>query len=849
LYFSIQFYQMQRNSLQIIRLIALLSLMFWQSSFAQIANPQSKIVSIYDSIRQNMPREKLYVHFDKSIYAPKDTIWFKSYLVDASLNKYSKLSGLVYFDVFDSNGAMIQSLALPTNMGIAWGGIALNPDIYKTGTYTFRAYTNWMQNFGNTYLFKKEIKVLDFMTEEKIYQKDKKTSITSKKTPTATIERIKDIDIQFLPEGGTWLAGKIGKMAFKAILPNGKGVKISGEIMDSKQNKIIDFQSNEKGMGYFEMRPSADEDYSASVKFNDLVKKQNLPKAQLTGSSLRIKNDFLSDSIGVEIFANLPNQEISMIGQSRGILCFHAKFSSNKKYKTVYVSKALFPTGVCQILLINGGNKVLNERNFFINHGDNLKIQTSSLKSSYTTRDSIAIGLKVCDFEGKPLTASFSIAVTDDNQVNKDSINDNNILTQFLLSADLKGEIEDPGYYFHQFDEQKNKDLEALTLTQGWVSYNWDLAKKPLFKAEKEYSISGIVTNLLNKPVAKAKITLMGRNKGLMLLDTIANNNGEFIFDKLPAMDSASFVIQAKNSKNKNGTLGIALNEFKRPPFLITPKNRRYDYEQPLDSIAEQFIATKNQEYEMAFKSGIVLREVKIVAKRIIKDSKNLNGPGESDQAFTETDLNKVAKKSLLQVLEESVKGFSAGYKKGVRGFFINGVALKLIIDGTEVDFFYSPITGANDEYFQFIKSYMDYYNAEDIKGIEVMRSLKYYASYMSRYDNPISDIELNYIEVTTRSGQGPFLKKSGNLYLHRPMDYGDSKVFYSPKYTIQNKADKKPDYRSTLYWQPNLLTDNNGTGTFSFFSADKKGSYTVWIEGSDMEGNIGFKTMKLEVK
>lgn len=841
---------MQRNALQIIRLLFLLPLTIWQTTFAQNSNAQSKIVSTYDSIRQHMPREKLYVHLDKSIYAPQDTIWFKSYLIDASSNQYSKLSGLVYFEIFNSNGEIVRSLALPTSMGIAWGGIDLKPDLYKAGTYTFRAYTNWMQNFGSTYFFKKEIKVVDFMPEENTYQKDKKPGISSNKTPvTPPIEKIKDIDIQFLPEGGTWLAGKRGKMAFKAILPNGKGVKISGEITDSKQNKIIDFQSNQKGMGYFEMLPNADEDYFANIKYNNLVKKQNLPKAQQTGSSLSIKNDFLSDSIGIEMFAALPNQEISMIGQSRGILCFYAKFSANKKYKTVYVPKALFPTGVSQILLVDEQNKVLNERNFFINHGDQLKIQTSSLKSTYTTRDSIAIGLKVCDVEGKPLTASFSIAVTDDNQVSKDSINDNNILTQFLLSADLKGEIEEPGYYFHQFDEQKNNDLEALTLTQGWVSYNWDLAKKPLYKAEKEYSISGRVTNILNKPVSKAKITLMGKNKGLMLLDTIANDNGEFIFDKLPPMDSASFVIQAKNSKDKKGSLGIALNEFKRPPFIITPRNIKYDYEQPLDSIAQQFIATKNLEYETAFKSGIVLREVKIVAKRIIKGSKNLNGPGGADQTLTENDLNKVAKKSLLQVLKENVKGFREGYKRmsSVQDYYVDFSKVKLVIDGTDVDFFFDPY--GSIDHFQFIKNYLDYYSAEDIKGIEVMRSAGYFNSYRVEYLDPRDITDYVFLEVSTRTGQGPFLKKSGNLYLHKPMDYGDNKTFYSPKYTIQNRADKKPDFRSTLYWSPNLLTDNNGTGTFSFFSADKKGSYTIWIEGSDMEGNMGFKTMKLEIK
>ena len=42
--------------------------------------------------------------------------------------------------------------------------------------------------------------------------------------------------------------------------------------------------------------------------------------------------------------------------------------------------------------------------------------------------------------------------------------------------------------------------------------------------------------------------------------------------------------------------------------------------------------------------------------------------------------------------------------------------------------------------------------------------------------------------------------------------------------------------FRSTLYWNPNVVSD-------------EEGSYTVWVEGSDIQGNLGFKTMKLIIK
>lgn len=830
----------------------LLFFCFRQIAFAQEPTSNAKIIAQYDSVRTVAPREKIYVHLDKAIFAPQDTLWFKAYLVDATTNVFSKVSGLIYFDMFDANGTLIETICVPTAMGVAWGGIALKPDAYKAGSYTFRAYTNWMQNFGDAYIFKKEIKILDFIKDENVYQLDKKPLPTPRKISARTIEKSKDIDIQFLPEGGNWKADRMQKMAFKAVNYAGKGIEVTGEIFDSKQNKILDFKSNNKGMGYFMMVPILNEAYTATINSTEITKTQNLPKLASSGAFLQVNNSYGSDGLAINVDSDLPEQEITMIGQSKGVACFTAKFISGKKYKTVYVPKSLFPRGICQILLIDGKNRVLNERNFFINRSQDLIIQPSTSTSVYGLRDSICVNIQASDFEKKPISGTFSVAVTDDNQIQKDSLNDNNILSHLLLASDLKGEIESPGYYFNHFDEQKHNDLEALVLTQGWIKYNWELDKRPLFKAEKEFTISGRVTNITNKPAINGQILLLGMKKPISIMETRTDSNGVFIFRDFPVLDSAAFVVQAKNTKGKVGTLGIELNEFQSAPFLMTAKNNLTNYEEPLDSISKQFIAAKNEEYEASFKSGIILREVKITGKKTIKGSKNLNGDGNADITLTEKDLDKVAKKTLGDVLKENIKGLheSVKPKTGFQLYKVNGSIFKMIIDGVEVDYFFTNFDPTSKtEYLQFIKSYFDYYNAEDIKGIEIMTSGKNVNNYIKQYEDPFTVETYVFVEVTTRTGSGPFLRKSSNMFKYNPPAYGDNKEFYSPKYTDQNKGNKKPDYRSTIYWNPHILTNEKGIANFSFFSADKKGFYTVWIEGSDMNGNFGMKALKLEVK
>ncbi|MCH5685855.1 hypothetical protein LWM68_17345 [Niabella sp. W65] len=73
------------------------------------------------------------------------------------------------------------------------------------------------------------------------------------------------------------------------------------------------------------------------------------------------------------------------------------------------------------------------------------------------------------------------------------------------------------------------------------------------------------------------------------------------------------------------------------------------------------------------------------------------------------------------------------------------------MIDGMDLKFFeMNPI------------DVLQYYSAEDVKGIEVMRSPRYSMQYQVRFNEGKVDF-MNppiYVEITTHGGVGPFLKK-----------------------------------------------------------------------------------------
>jgi hypothetical protein len=75
------------------------------------------------------------------------------------------------------------------------------------------------------------------------------------------------------------------------------------------------------------------------------------------------------------------------------------------------------------------------------------------------------------------------------------------------------------------------------------------------------------------------------------------------------------------------------------------------------------------------------------------------------------------------------------------------------------------------------------------------------------------------------------------------------AKEFYSPVYAVTDTTNAVRDRRVTVFWKPDLATDENGKTSFSFYNSDLKGTYRVVIEGIDVNGNIGRQIFRYTVK
>ncbi|HCN84108.1 MAG TPA: hypothetical protein DIT07_10895 [Sphingobacteriaceae bacterium] len=904
-----------------------------------------------------MPEEKLYIQFDKPYYSTGDTIRLKAYLFDAAFLSDSKKSGIAYLELANDTNKVLLHRMLHLEAGLGMGDIVLNKEDIPEGSYTIRAYTNLMRNFGEDLIFKKSFYVsgssskswlvnskvslskladkdnlhmelqfnkldkqslglheleLRIRDGKKILMRDKvETDVEGKldvnfnlpeKTDPGNISLIvadlvkgqedhkitiplpvnrpENTDLQFMPEGGNLVAGITSVVGFKAIGEDGKGVNISGKVF-SGSRELTDFASSYKGMGSFEISPKEGETYTARVILNGIEKSFPLPAVKSAGTAIKINNQIESDSIEVTISAIAPSPATAyyLIAQSRGIICYGATIRFSATHTIIKkIDKSLFPTGIVRFTLMSADRQPLNERIAYISHNDNLNVTLSPAKASFGIRDSISLNIRVTDKNNQPVHGSFSLAVTDDNQVRTDSLG-SNILTSLLVTSDLKGLVEDPGHYMEQ-TEQAWKDLDHLLLAQGWTGYNWkDVFNPPApaYAAEPEFIVRGRVTNVFNKASTATGIRLLSFRPPFVK-DTLTKKDGSFTYSGLPLVDTLAFFIQARNKNSKSFNVGIDMDEFK-PAVFSAPGQRFMPWYVNSDTSLLKYVKTIVQQKEENIKlGGNVLAEVIITAKKIIKGSKNLNGPGESDQALDERELQKAEKTTLLQLLKDRITGFNEGEfphpthhpmanNEPLRWSYRIGLSeIRLVIDGMDVEKFY---TGAyyyelpdinrlkyHRERFDYIKDYLLFFTAEDVKGIEVM----FHPRYNSRYNstelsgpellaNDPSANDFAYIEITTKSGKGAFERRIPGTFTYKPMPFILPKEFYRPRYTAKSTIPLGMDLRSTIHWEPNIVTDGEGKAQVSFYSADSPGTYSIIMEGSDMNGALGRQTGTLTIK
>ncbi|MEO8721052.1 MAG: hypothetical protein ABI297_06475 [Ginsengibacter sp.] len=795
--------------------IGLVSLLFTASiSFGQI----TEIKNSYTNYNRYNLHEKIYVHTDRSFYLSGEILWFKAYLIDASNNQPLSLSKVIYIEVLDKMHRPILQEKVAGANGNGSGSFFL-PFSIPSGNYELRAYTNWMKNFSPELFFKKNISIVN---------------TTKNLDSTATHESI-NYRADFFPEGGNLVNGLQSKIAFKINDTKNKSVAAEVAIIDQQNDTITKFKTLQFGMGHFYFTPETGKEYTAIIICKDgpMIRKK-LPKAYNAGYVMHVADTGFKD-LKISVRANGLQQkehpEIYIIIQNNGIINLAQTQNMKNGNATLIISKDSLKEGVSQITVFDTDKKPLCERIYFKRPKNKMLITANADKKNYNLRSQVLLNISTNTLSQQALPGNLSVAVYRLDSLHQPS--NENIFSYLWLSSNLRGNIENPDYYFRNENATTNEALDNLVLAQGWRKFDWDLVmqnKKPSFEFVPEYSghiITGRVTSeATKKPVSGLLIYLSIQGRRVQLKGCISDHLGMVHFDMKDFYGASQIVMQTHNDDDSLYHLEI-----------FSPFSEEYS-----SNAFPEFYVSENQS-DILQKANLSMQVENAYHK---KDLQKFAIPEIDSLPF----YNKPYKTYLLdnytrfttmeEVLREYIDEIELR-RKGTdyRLVTLNSPAITMRNKQPVKQLFQNNALVLLDGVPVFDINKIIAYDPLKVQKLEVVASRHYWG--------PV-----------TADGIASFTTYKGNLeeFTLNPhdliMDYAGlqkQRIFYSPDYSSEKDLQSgMPDFRNLLFWSPNVNTNDKGNSTISFYTGDVHGKYWISLQGISSNGDAGGVGFIIEV-
>ena len=798
-------------------------------AFGQEKKASHLLVENLNNRKQKLPQEKVHLHFDRSFYISGDTMRFACYVVNAVNNIPSDLSHVLHVELINVNNEIIKSVPIQLVAGFGSGDFALS-DSLPEGIYQVRAYTNWMRNFGHAFFFSKEINLFNPFANQ-----TKTITSVSKEGKKAVISSAQKYDFGFYPEGGQLVLGLRSRVGFKALGPNGKGVMASGVLFDNSGKRILEFHSGHGGLGSFDLIPLKDREYIAVLNFPDgSTGNFKLPNVEQSGYVVSADNSN-TDTLYVKLQASadlLNNKKMTFIPTSNGSPLFFMETIFPDQHINLSIPKNKIPGGIILLSLLNVQNQPVSERLVFNRYVDDIKLDIKGLKPAYEKGEQVEFELQSNDRFGKPVIGSFSMSIISGNSMLAGD-SQTSIYSNYLLSSDLAGYIEQPNYYFNNITGEKDKALDNLMLTHAWRRYSWKAVasnqiEQTPFQAEQKLKISGRIKGISKTSVIEnIPITLLAGELGYgMLLDTLTNDEGHFSFFLPDSMGYLPLRIQAKKGANYE----IIMDQYQSPE--ITERTSAYPEAQELaDAIkaSEAYDAYVNQlkaakERDFTFNGTNKLKEITIrdynpKQKLTNSHSANLNGPGQADKVVLTDVLDKMPDLTTLDVILPGIR------RVGISGFRLNssvGIShlpdVLILIDGVQ---------GMKD---------LREISPRDVESVEFLKNPAYSGIYGIRGAGGV-------ILITTKKGGDPRFITDENipnlLITNGVFPYRTKSADPPNTVLIGLKAEKN------CFWNPGIITDSNGYAKITIVFEATTDSSKIDIEGVSLNGHLINLVMK----
>ncbi len=800
------------------------------------------------------PQEKVYLHLDNTSYFVDEKIWFKAYVVRTDNMQLSDLSKVLYVELLNPLGDVVQTVKVPLEKGQGNGCIPLT---WRSGMgfHEIRAYTRYMINWNEAGVFSRVVPVFGAaekgeyrikINREASYSRlpnwqslldengVKEHLVTVKREDDGSIvddtvrasrrnlkkqsRRNGDMAVRFYPEGGDLVQGLGSRVAFEIHLGDSAVGNVQAWVMRANGDTLARATLVREGRGWFYCRPDEEKLYLGIISNpGESPKLFSLPQVKQSGCVLSM--NMQSSVIVADITATSEYQK-TPLGVSlmhNGSVCYFDTLSiGGPDGEQLEFDRHSLPSGINQITLFTSEGRILAERLFFVYPHDKDTCGKIGVK---LLTDTIAPYRKMAfELSAEPgSSVSFSVA---DVATQLNEGNHQNVYSYLLLCSDLKGYIHRPDYYLESDDAEHRMAADLLTLVQGWRRYDWKV-------------MSGNGTFYKNQPLEKG-LYLDGR---LLPVDGVGVRG---------------FLKRALGVKKTSGVQLIAT--------LYNEEGISMDGVAETDSLG--YFAFKVPNCDGKWKA--------IIETRLKEQYHNYRvtinrwfSPEPRMLSLNEVELEKPQKRNnVFQPIEGKIsKAMQIRIEKTIQLQMANVVGRKERYKYTNDRFYYYDVEAIVDKMkdqgedpFQYIDQWLlnqERYKKYDFGKLNSILWIKGVEEYLnSSPPLTLTDVRAMRVQIIENQDKKQFRKYGKYLMKVYLTTYGSGRLFQVQHTGVRNTLfygynvpqtfqmanyDIVPpleDYRRTLYWSPDVTIGADGKAKVEFWNNGTCKEMAVSVEG-----------------
>ena len=854
-----------------------------QFSIAQISASNVYVDSLAARVERfgtGLPQEKVYLHIDNTCYFVGDTVWYKAYVTRSDKGWLTDLSKIMYVELLTPDGYLVERQQLKMEDGTAHGAFTLTDSLYA-GYYELRAYTRWMLNFGryehphSKYtedMFYNEQMARDFFRDyDKLYSRVfpvfDKPKEDGRYTKDMTVRPMRryykarkgkpEIDLRFYPEGGHLIAGTNGRVAFEINDEEGKHLEAELSIMDSRGKEITRTRTLNRGRGVFtltDMKPN--EEYKARLHYQGYDYEVKLPKVEKEGYALHVER---KDSVLRMIIqgATESKEELGIQIQCNGVSKAVRKLPPNATGKdTIDIYWASLPTGVNQITLFNAEGRVYADRLFFVNHHDYDQplVNVEGIKQEYAPFEPIELRMKLLRHHD----ADVSLTVRD-HATDETTYDNGTMLTEMLLASEIKGFVENPGWYFEADDSLHRQALDLLMMVQGWRRHDWKMmagAEKTQFEflPEKIQTLCGSVYKThsqhvnyktsLSKPEKEVKVSASFIQNDKIVEASQTTTKGNFYMPSAVISENYILFLNATDTtKSKKHRIRMRKKGFMdeqaypefyvklNPFFPVFPKPYCYYRDAAFE---EKFPIQDSISADSS--TDRILNTIIVRSKRGGLRKLDLGKPTlviDAYEAFNlAADYGLIPGMFTPRAFSRQIATAYIGDMGMYRHYYI-----EVRLDGkqatTRPEYKIPHVEILSNAQMSMSNAQMKKYHR-----LRHLDKLYIYTDYVPREQGSWKYSQTNQPEVVIdyRLLPNDGVRPTYRDRRYAAKGYSVCTEFYSPDYSKKPMPDAK-DYRRTLYWTPKVKFNNKGEAVIRLYNNSKKTVIAVEAEGITTDG------------